>query len=108
MVINLALRFILEVCALVFLGYWGFKSSQGLLMKSVLGIGLPLLIAIIWAVFGSPAAPIPAEGFQRLLLEIFIFGLATFALYSSGKPTLAIIYAITVIINRILIYLWDQ
>ena len=77
-------------------------------MKLVLGIGAPLLIATIWAVFGSPAAPIPAKGLLRILLELIIFGLAVFALYSTGKTTLAIIYAITVIINRILIALWDQ
>ena len=39
LVINLALRFLLEVCALGFLGYWGFQSGQGILMKFVLGIG---------------------------------------------------------------------
>ena len=108
MVINIALRFILEVCALAFLAYWGFQSGQGILMKFVMGIGSPLLIAIIWGVFGSPAAPIPAKGFQRILLEILIFGLATLALYSSGNVTLAIIFAIIVIVNRILIDLWDQ
>lgn len=108
MVINIALRFILEVCALGFLTYWGFQSSQGILTKLVLGIGSPLLIAIIWGVFGSPAAPIPVQGILRILLELLIFGLATLALYSSGKPTLAIIYATLVVINRILIYIWDQ
>ncbi|MGE7602496.1 YrdB family protein [Peribacillus sp. NPDC097675] len=108
MVINITLRFILEVCALGFLTYWGFQSSQGILMKLVLGIGSPLLIAIIWGVFGSPAAPIPVQGILRTLLELLIFGLATLALYSSGKPTLAIIYAILVVVNRILIYIWDQ
>ena len=77
-------------------------------MKLVLGIGSPLLIAIIWGVFGSPAAPIPFHGILRILLELLIFGLATLALYSSGKPTLAIIYAIFVVVNRILIYIWDQ
>ena len=73
--INIALRFILEVCALVFLAYWGFQSSQSILMKLALGIGSPLLIAIIWGVLGSPAAPISVKGFQRLLLEILIFGI---------------------------------
>jgi len=108
MVINIALRFILEVCALVFLAYWGFQSSESILMKVVFGIGSPLIIAIIWGIFGSPAAPIPAKGLQRLLLEILIFGLATLAIYSTGKLTLAIIYAVIVIINRILLELWDQ
>ena len=47
MAINLTLRFILEICALVSLSYWGFQSGQGILMKLGLGIGAPLLIAII-------------------------------------------------------------
>ena len=42
MAINLAIRFVLEVCALVSLFYWGFQSSQGILMKLGLGIGAPL------------------------------------------------------------------
>ncbi|WP_419958793.1 hypothetical protein [Psychrobacillus psychrotolerans] len=37
-----------------------------------------------------------------------MFGLAALALFFSGKPTLAIIYATTVLVNRFLIYLWDQ
>lgn len=108
MVINIALRFILEVCALAFLAYWGFQSSQDLFIRLILGIGVPLFITILWGVFGSPAAPIPFKGFHRLLLELLIFGLAALALVFSGKPTLAIIYVTTVIINRFLIDLWDQ
>lgn len=77
-------------------------------MKWVLGIGSPLLIAIIWGVFGSPMAPIPVEGLYRVLLELFVFGLAALALYASGKTTLAIIFAITVVINRILLHIWNQ
>ena len=77
--IGIVLRFLLEVCALVIFAYWGFQSSQGIIMKLVLGIGSPFIIAIIWGVFGSPGAPIPVKGFQRILLEILIFGLATLA-----------------------------
>lgn len=108
MVLNLALRFILEVCALVSFSYWGFQSSKTFLFKFVLGIGTPLLIATIWAIFGSPAAPIPLQGIERMLLELFIFGLATIALYTSGKPALSIVFASFVIINRFLMHIWDQ
>jgi hypothetical protein len=45
---NLALRFILELCVLVALRYWGFQTGKGLFLKIVLGIGTPLLIAVIW------------------------------------------------------------
>lgn len=108
MAIILTLRFILEICALVSLSYWGFQSGQGILMKLGLGIGAPLLIAIIWGMFGSPKAPVPLQGFHRFLLELLIFGLAIVALYSLGKSTLAIIYAVVAVINLILMSIWNQ
>src|SRR5215211_3227281 len=43
--VNLALRFLLELCALVALGYWSFKGGGGPIMKLALGIGAPLLAA---------------------------------------------------------------
>ena len=45
---NLALRFILELCALAALGYWGFQTGQNLFVKIVLAIGAPLLAAYDW------------------------------------------------------------
>jgi hypothetical protein len=34
---NLALRFILELCVEIALGYWGFQTGKGLFLKIVLG-----------------------------------------------------------------------
>ncbi|KAA9021141.1 DUF2568 domain-containing protein [Niallia endozanthoxylica] len=34
---NLGLRFLLEICALVALGYWGFHIGSGNMMKIILG-----------------------------------------------------------------------
>ncbi|WP_157075934.1 YrdB family protein [Neobacillus fumarioli] len=75
--IHLAIRFILEICALVSLGYWGFHTDQGYMVKVLLGIGSPLLLAIIWGTFVSPKASIPVRGMKRLCLELIIFGIAT-------------------------------
>jgi hypothetical protein len=44
---NLALRFLLELCALVALGYWGFKTGSGAIAKFALGIGTPLVAAVV-------------------------------------------------------------
>lgn len=108
MIINLALRFILEICALFAFGYWGVKSGDGLLFKFILGIGTPLLIAFIWGTFGSPAAPLRVHGIKRLLLEIIIYGLATLALYIAGQPTFAVVFALLTALNMLLMYMWDQ
>jgi hypothetical protein len=55
---NLLLRFLLELCALGALGYWGFKTGNATSTKVVLGVGAPLVAAVVWGTFLSPRAPI--------------------------------------------------
>ncbi|MFY0544086.1 YrdB family protein [Brevibacillus sp. H7] len=105
---NLAVRFLLELCVLASLGYWGFQTSKGLLMKIGLGMGAPLFVAAVWAVFGSPGAPVPLSAPLHLLLELAVFGLAAVALYAAGKHELAIAFGMIVVANRVLMYIWEQ
>ena len=105
---NLALRFLLELCALAALAYWGFKTGESVVAKSGLGIGAPLLAAVVWGTFVAPGAPIQAPGFLRLVLELVVFGLASAALYSAGRPTLAWVLMLAFVINRVLMYAWGQ
>ena len=102
---NLALRFLLELCAL---GYWGFKTGESVVAKIGLGIGASLLAAIVWGTFLAPRASIPTPGFLRLVLELVVFGLASAALYSAGRPTLAWVLILVFVINRVLMYAWGQ
>ena len=44
---NLALRFILELVALYFIGRWGWIRFDGVLRYFV-AIGVPLFMAVIW------------------------------------------------------------
>lgn len=105
---NLVLLFILEVCTIVAVSYWGFVVGKGIVFKILLGIGAPLLIMMIWGLFGSPAAQIPLTGGYRILLEVTIFGCAILALLAVGKPTLAFVFGALVIVNKILMYVWEQ
>ncbi|GAX91700.1 hypothetical protein EFBL_3390 [Effusibacillus lacus] len=105
---NLALRFLLELCALAALGYWGFRTGRGLIVKIGLGFGAPLLIAVVWATFGAPGASVQLSAPLHLLLELVVFGLPAVALFTAGKPGLAWIYGLAVVINRTLMYLWGQ
>ena len=105
---NLALRFLLELCALAALGYWGFKTGASPVAKIGLGIGAPLLAAIVWGMLVAPRAPIPAPWLLRLIVELVVFGLAAAALYSAGHPTLAWVLILVFVINRVLMYAWGQ
>lgn len=105
---NLALRFLLELCALAALCYWGFKTGTGVVAKVGLGIGAPLLAAVVWGTFVAPGAPVAAPGALRLVLELAVFGSAVAALWSAGRTNLAWTLGLAYVINRALMYVWGQ
>ena len=106
--INLAVRFLLEFCVLAALGYWGFKTSSGWFLKILLGIGAPLLIAVIWGMFGAPKANLQLHGFILLALEMVVFGSGVAALFATKNYSLAWVFAVIIVVNRILMFVWKQ
>jgi hypothetical protein len=105
---NLALRFFLEIASLIAVGYWGFYSGQNLLQDILLGIGLPFVMAVIWGMFVSPKARMRLPEIGRLAIELLVFGGGVLALFGMGRPTLATILAVLVLIHLPLTFLLDQ
>ena len=106
--INLALMFLLELCMLAALGYWGFTLDQGLAVRVGVGLGAPLLAAVVWGMLLAPKAPNPLQEPWHLLLELLIFGLAIAALYAAEQPRLALAFGIVYAINVVLRYTWGR
>jgi hypothetical protein len=106
--LNLLVRFLLELCMYVAVGYWGFKFNSGWVLKIIFGIGLPVLMAVLWGMFLAPRATRPMSGISRELLEWILMGSGSAALFASGKPTLGWMYTITLIVNKVLLVLWKQ
>ena len=105
---NVALRFLLELCVLAALCDWGFQTGTGLIGKVGLGIGAPLLAAVIWGTFVAPKALVQVQDPLHLVLEIVIFGVSAAALYAAGHPSLAWALGLIFVINRALMYVWAQ
>lgn len=105
---NVSLRFLLELCVLGSLSYWGFQTGRVVLLKVAVGIGTPLLVAIIWGFFGAPHSSMARSGFQHLVLEIMLFGLAIVALMATDRTALALTFGAIVLINRFLMFVWEQ
>jgi hypothetical protein len=105
---NLALAFFLELCALVALGYWGFVTGEVLPAKIVLGVGVPLLAAVLWGVFESPRALLPLPEPWHLLFALAFFGCAAAAFYAAGRARVALAFALVVILNQVLARVWGQ
>ncbi len=105
---NLALAFLLELCVLVALGYWGLQTGQGMIAKIGLAIGAPAVAVVIWALFGAPKAVWSLQGPWHLIVDVIFFGAAAVALFAAGRRQLAVAFALVVLINHILIYVWAQ
>lgn len=89
--LNLALRFTLEVAALIAMGLWGWAQPAGALLAVV----LPLVGALAWGTFRVRAespngrAPVMVSGPVRLLLEVRYFGFAIWGLFAVGSAPAA-------------------
>ena len=104
LIVNLALRFLLELCALLAVAYWGFRTGSGA-SRIAFGVGAPLVLARAWSMFGSPRAAISLPGSTKLLFELHVFGAAAVALVAAGRPTLAWTFAALLLANKVLMSL---
>jgi hypothetical protein len=100
--LNLALRFALELAALVAMGMWGYRQADGV-AGIALAVAVPLVGAALWGVFRVPGdashsgkAPVPVPGIVRLALELAWFAFAAWALYDVGRVTLSVGLALIV------------
>lgn len=84
-----ALRFLVELAALVALGYWGLRTGEGSLASGALAVAAPLGAAGVWGTFVSPKAPYRLPGAARLAVELLLFGVVAAALMWVGRPTAA-------------------
>jgi hypothetical protein len=105
---NLALRFFVELAALVAVAFWGFHTGGSLLTKLGLGLGAAVLFVVVWGLLMAPRSSRQAPEPWFTLLEVVIFGLATAALAFAGQPILALVFAIVTAINAILCKVWKD
>ncbi|EJQ14804.1 DUF2568 domain-containing protein [Bacillus cereus] len=105
---NIALRFMLELCVLGIVGYWGFRVGKITVIKVTLAIILPVIVAVIWALFGAQHAEWEVQGILHVLLEIIVFGVGVAALYHLKHYMLASGLAIIIVVNRMLMFIWNQ
>ena len=89
-IVNLAVRFLLELTALYAFGRWGWSQRTDA-WRYLLMIGLPFIAATLWGVFRVPSdtsangnAVVAVPGWVRLLFEVAFFSFATYCFFASG------------------------
>lgn len=108
--INLAVRLLLEIVALLSVGMWGWKQNDGWL-RFVLAFGIPILLAAIWGTFAVPddpsrsgEAPIVTPGVIRLGIELCFFAFAAWAIYDMKFNKLSLVFGVVVAVHYLLSY----
>lgn len=56
---NLLLAFLVELVALGIFAWWGWDIGGTTLVRLLLAIGLPAVIAVVWGLFAAPTATHP-------------------------------------------------
>lgn len=104
--VNLGVRFLLEIVAVVVLSMWGWKMGGA--ARYVLAIGTPLVAMAVWAVFRVPGdpgnAPVAVSGLVRLLIEALIFGGAIAALFAMEYKPYAWTLLVVVVVHYAVSY----
>ena len=96
---NEALAFLLELCALAALAWWGFTAGAGIAVHLLLGLGAPLLAAAVWAMFAAPKARVRLSRSAVVVVKILVFGAAAAALAAQGQHILTIVFVVVVLVN---------
>ncbi|PPF19743.1 4-amino-4-deoxy-L-arabinose transferase [Rathayibacter sp. AY1C3] len=98
---NAILRFLLELVALATFALWGF-ASWDLPWNIVLGIGAPVVAALIWALFLSPRAVLAIDVYGRSLIELLVMGAAALAWLDLGQPVVAIVFGVLAVVSGVI------
>ena len=101
-VASLALRFLLELAALGALAYWGFHEFDGA-TAILLGIGAPLVAALVWGAFVAPKRRVRRGETLRWLVELLVFAVAAAALIEAGAVVLGIVFAVVAVVDGVVV-----
>lgn len=89
-------RSVVLVVAVGTLALWGF-ATWPLPWNIVLGIGAPLIVLLVWALFLSPRPVLRLHPFLRAAVELLIYVGVTIAWWLMDQPVIGLAFAVVAI-----------
>jgi len=96
---NEALAFLLELAALAALAFWGFRVGPNLAAQLALGIGAPVALIVVWALFCAPRARVKLPKAPLMVLRTALLLGSAVALFAAGWQLAAIVFAGVIALN---------
>ncbi|WP_067197835.1 YrdB family protein [Microbacterium sp. XT11] len=94
-VLDIVRAFVL-VAAVATLALWGF-ATWPLPWNVILGIGAPVLVLLVWALFLSPRPVLRLHPFLRAAVELLIYVGVTIAWWLMDQPVVGIAFAVVAV-----------
>ena len=105
---NFTLRFLTELMGIAAIGYAGFQLAAPMPLRAVAGIGAALALIVTWSMIVAPNTVNGLAQPQKDLIGTGILLLAAVALGAAGQLRLAIAFAIVVVANTALLFLFGH
>ena len=102
--LNLAIRFVVELLGVGFVGYWGLNASDDTLIGVILAIGVMVGFGFVWGLFLAPTATRGLSKVQKDVVGTGVLLVAAGALALAGQPMVALAYAIVVLVNAVVLW----
>jgi hypothetical protein len=90
------IRAVILVVAIASLALWGF-ATWPFPWNVVLGIGAPLLLLLVWALFLSPRPVLSLHPFVRAAVELLIYAGVTLAWWSMDQAWIGLGFAVVAV-----------
>jgi hypothetical protein len=100
--LNDLLRLALELAGVAALAVWGWVAGGSGLLRYILAVGAPLILIVLWAVFIAPNADSPLAPTLRELVGSALLLAAALLLWLVGFRIAAVVFAVLIVINTIL------
>lgn len=89
-------RSIVLVIAVGTLALWGF-ATWPLPWSIVIGIGAPVIVIVLWALFLSPRPVLRLHPFLRAIVELLIYVSVTIAWWLMEQPVIGVAFAVVAV-----------
>jgi hypothetical protein len=106
--VNLAVRFLLELAALSAFAYWAATINAHVGLRAALAIVTPLAVAVVWGLFISPKARYSTGRVGQAGLGFAVFAAAAWALFVRGHVALAESFVLVALVSSVLLYALPQ
>ncbi|MEV1037558.1 DUF2568 domain-containing protein [Streptomyces sp. NPDC050204] len=97
--VNEAVAFVVELAALAALAWWGFATGGGMAGQLLLGVGAPVVAAVVWGMFAAPRARFRPPLVGVLVVKAVVLGCGVYAVHAVGHSVGAVFFGVVVVVN---------